>query len=66
MIDGERKQKRLRIMYYMQLYKALAGLNQQNQIRPTGIFSTHFVLNCTINDNFAPFAISKKIVALLD
>ena len=29
-----------------------AESNQQNQIGFIGIFSTHFVLNCTINDNF--------------
>jgi len=28
------------------------GSNQQNQIGLIGIFSTHFVLNSTINDNF--------------
>jgi len=30
----------------------LAGSNQQNQIGPIGIFSIHFVLNCTISDTF--------------
>jgi len=54
-------------MYYNSSIK-LAGPNQQNQIGLIGIFSfvlTHFVLNCTINDNFVPCAISKKIVAVL-
>lgn len=38
----------------------LAGPNQQNQIE---IFSTYFVLNYIINDNFVLCAISKKIGA---
>jgi len=41
----------------------LAGLNQQNRNFSTHfieIFNTHFILNCIINDNFVPCAISKK------
>ena len=38
----------------------LVGPNQQNQIGLIGIFSTYFVINCTIIDNFVPCAISKK------
>ena len=35
----------------------LAGPNQQNQVRDIGLFSTHFVLICTVNNNFVPRAI---------
>jgi len=40
----------------------LAAPSQQNQIGYVKIFSTYFVLNCTIN--FVLYTISKKIVAL--
>lgn len=37
----------------------LAWTNQQNQIETIGLFNIHFVLICSINNNFA---IKKKIV----